>query len=191
MLPHSSATFKVTVGVRPSVPKLSPLMVTVPPPLCTAFAEAVLATGAASATVGGEQRVANRHASGEPSKLNIIKVPATALTLTAVRTAEPPYAAGPHATVVADVHVVLLHMSPTPRDALGVTTNPPKPRPPIVMVPPPVAPTVDGLLMLTHGAATATKEMQRCELQVSRCAGRCHAFSFCRRQLRTRTYHRS
>jgi hypothetical protein len=72
-----------------------------------------------------------------------------------------------------------------------VTTNPPKPRPPIVMVPPPVAPTFDGLLMLTHGAATATKEMQRCELQVSRCAGRCRAFSFCRRQLRTRTYHQS
>ena len=85
-------------------------------------------------------------------------MPATALTLTAVRTAEPPYAAGPHATVVADVHAVLPHMSATPRDALGVTTNPPKPRPPIVMVPPPVAPMFDGLLMLTHGAATATNK---------------------------------
>ena len=96
------------------------------------------------------------------SKLNSpVRDPATALTLTAVRTAEPPYAAGPHATVVADVHVVLPHMSPTPRDALGVTTNPPKPRPPIVMVPPPVAPTFDGLLMLTHGAATATKQAMR------------------------------
>ena len=91
------------------------------------------------------------------SKLNNpVRDPTTAITLTAVRTAEPPYAAGPHATVVADVHVVLPHMSATPRDALGVTTNPPKPRPPIVMVPPPVAPTFDGLLMLTHGAATAT-----------------------------------
>jgi hypothetical protein len=98
------------------------------------------------------------------SKLNSpVTDPTTAITLTAVRTAEPPYAAGPHATVVADVHVVLPHMSATPRDALGVTTNPPKPRPPIVMVPPPVAPTFDGLLMLTHGAATATK--QRCELR--------------------------
>ena len=141
-------------------------MVTVPPPLCTAFAEPVLTTGAASATVGGEQRAArskergaNRHASGEPSKLNSpVRVATTALTLTVVRTAEPPYAAGPHATVVDDVHVVLPHMSPTPRDALGVTTNPPKPRPPIVMVPPPVAPTFDGLLMLTHGAATASKQ---------------------------------
>ena len=102
------------------------------------------------------------------SKLNIIKVPTTALTLTAVRTAEPPYAAGPHATVVDDVHAVLPHMSATPRVALGVTTNPPKPRPPIVMVPPPVAPTFDGLLMLTHGAATATS--QRCELRASQCA---------------------
>jgi hypothetical protein len=90
-------------------------------------------------------------------------VPATALTLTAVRTAEPPYAAGPHATVVADVHVALPHMSATARDALGVTTNPPKPRPLIVMVPPPVAPTFEGLLMLTHGAATVSK--QRCELR--------------------------
>jgi hypothetical protein len=98
------------------------------------------------------------------SKLNNpVRVPAIAPTLTAVRTSEPPYADGPHATVVADVHVVLPHMSATPRDALGVTTNPPKPRPPIVMVPPPVAPTFDGLLMLTHGAATATK--QRCELR--------------------------
>ena len=87
------------------------------------------------------------------SKLNNpVRVPAIAPTLTAVRTAEPLYAAGPHATVVDDVHVVLPHMSPTPRDALGVTTNPPKPRPPIVMAPPPVAPTFEGLLMLTHGA---------------------------------------
>ena len=93
------------------------------------------------------------------SKLNSpMRVPAIAPTLTAARTAEPPYAAGPHATVVADVHAVLPHMSATPRDALGVTTNPPKPRPPIEMVPPPVAPTFDGLLMLTHGAATATKQ---------------------------------
>jgi hypothetical protein len=58
VLPHSSTALKVAVGVRPSVPKLSPLMVTVPPPLCTAFAEAVLTTGAASATVGGGQRAA-------------------------------------------------------------------------------------------------------------------------------------
>jgi hypothetical protein len=85
-----------------------------------------------------------------------------------VRTAEPPYAAGPHATVVADVHVVLPHMSATPTDALGVTTNPPKPRPPIVMVPPPVAPMFDGLLMLTHGAAT--QQSSDASYDVSQCA---------------------
>ncbi len=103
--------------------------------------------------------MANRHVSGEPSKLNSpVRVATTAITLTAVRTAEPPYAAGPHATVVVVVHAVLPHMSATLRDALGVTTNPPKPRPPIVMVPPPVAPTFDGLIMLTHGAATASKQ---------------------------------
>ena len=61
VLPHGSAAFKEAVGVRPSVPRLSPLMVTVPPPLGAMFAEAVLTTGAASATVG-----ANRNAeSGE------------------------------------------------------------------------------------------------------------------------------
>jgi hypothetical protein len=54
VLPHGSAAFKVAVGVRPSVPKLSPPMVTVPPPLCTAFTETVLTTGAASEAVGGE-----------------------------------------------------------------------------------------------------------------------------------------
>ncbi len=116
------------------------------------------------------------------SKLNNpVRVPTIALELTAMRTAEPPYAAGPHATVVDDVHAVLPHMSATPRDALGVTTNPPKPRPPIVMVPQPVAPTFDGLLMLTHGAATATRQVMRARSEPMRR----------RRKLRTRTYHRS
>jgi hypothetical protein len=92
VLPHGSAAFKEAVGVRPSVPKLSPLMVTVPPPLCTAFAEAVLTTGAASATVGTSRYTQSGEglATGEPSKLNIVRVPATAPTLTAVHTAEPP-----------------------------------------------------------------------------------------------------
>jgi hypothetical protein len=52
VLPHGSAAFKEAVGVRPSVPKLSPQKVTVPAPLGATFAEAVLTTGAASATVG-------------------------------------------------------------------------------------------------------------------------------------------
>jgi hypothetical protein len=64
VLPHGSAAFKVAVGVRRSVPKPSPLMVTVPPPLCTAFAETVLTSGAASATVGGGRRAASGEASG-------------------------------------------------------------------------------------------------------------------------------
>ena len=55
VLPHGSAAFKEAVGVRPSVPRLSPLMVTVPPPLGAMFVEAVLTTGAASATVGANQ----------------------------------------------------------------------------------------------------------------------------------------
>ena len=66
-LPHASDAVKEAVGVRPSVPKLSPPIVTVPPPLGTAFADAELTTGAAqegSARTpqdgSGEQAAAHR-----------------------------------------------------------------------------------------------------------------------------------
>ncbi len=93
VLPHPSDAVSETVAVAPVVPKFSPPIVTVPPSLGTAFAEAVLTTGAAWSTIrmahgARSQRAAARCA---PSKLNCpVNVPTTALTLTAVRTAEPP-----------------------------------------------------------------------------------------------------
>ena len=47
LLTHTSAMARVAVAVRSIVTKLSPLIVTVPLPLDTALAVAVLATGAA------------------------------------------------------------------------------------------------------------------------------------------------
>ena len=47
VLPHTSAVASEAVAVGLEVPKLSPLIVTVPLPLDTALAVAVLATGAA------------------------------------------------------------------------------------------------------------------------------------------------
>ncbi len=45
--PHTSAVVSEAVTVRSTVSKFSPLIVTVPLPLGTALAEAVIATGAA------------------------------------------------------------------------------------------------------------------------------------------------
>ena len=96
-----------------------------------------------------------------PSKLNCpTNVPATALTLTAVRpAAEPPYACGAHATVVADVHALLLHTSVTASDAVGVKSDRPKLSPLIVTDPLELTTmfgrALGGLLMLTHGAGAS------------------------------------
>jgi hypothetical protein len=114
-------------------------------------------------------------------------VPATALTLVPVHKAEPLYAIGAHATVVADVHAALPHISATASDAVGVTTTSlPKLRPPIVTDPPPVAPTFRGLVVLTHGAGIPTK--QRCELNDDAWARVGRAFR--RWRLHTRSYRR-
>ncbi len=51
LLPHTSAAASEAVGVGLEMPKLSPLIVTVPLPLGAAFAETALTTGAAPATV--------------------------------------------------------------------------------------------------------------------------------------------
>ncbi len=50
VLLHTSAPVSDAVTVGLEVPKLSPLIVTVPPPLGTALAAAVLTTGAAERT---------------------------------------------------------------------------------------------------------------------------------------------
>ena len=90
-----------------------------------------------------------------PSKLNCpVAVPATPLTLTAVRKADPPYAGGAHATVVADVQPVVPHASVAVIDAVGVKLELPKLRPLIVTDPPEVRTPFGGLLMLALGAGT-------------------------------------
>jgi hypothetical protein len=89
-----------------------------------------------------------------PSKLSCpVAVPATPLTLTAVRTpAEPSYACGAHATVVADVHALLPHTSAALIDAVAVGPTAPKLSPPIVTVPPPLGAAL-AETVLTTGAA--------------------------------------
>ncbi len=92
------------------------------------------------------------------SKLNRpVSVPTIALTLTVVLlTNEPPYAAGPHATVVADVHALLPHTSAAASVAVGVGLEMPKLSPLIVTVPPPLG-TVLAAAVLTTGAAERTQ----------------------------------
>jgi hypothetical protein len=88
-----------------------------------------------------------------PSKLNCpASVPTTAPTLIAIRAAEPLYAGGAHATVVADVHAVLLHTSAVASDAVAVGLEVPKLSPLIVMVPLPLD-TAFAMAVLTTGAA--------------------------------------
>jgi hypothetical protein len=78
-----------------------------------------------------------RRGTDAPSKLKCpVSVPATALTMTAVRsTAMPPYTSGAHATLVADVHALLLHASAAVSEAVGVKAGFPKLSPLIVTVP--------------------------------------------------------
>ena len=161
LLPQASAAVSEAVAVGPAAPKLSPLMVTVPPlPLGAELAEAMLTTGAAYATphvalAGSGQRAGKWRSA--PSKLNCPTiVPATALTLTAVCiTAEPPYACGAHATVVADVHALLPHASAVVSEAVAVGPTAPKPSPLIVTVPPPLG-AAFAETVLTTGAGTIT-----------------------------------
>ncbi len=80
-------------------------------------------------------------------------MPATPLTLTAVRTAVPPYACGAHATVVADVHALLPHMSAAVSEAVAVGPTTPKLSPLIVTVPLPLAAALAAKVVLTTGAA--------------------------------------
>ena len=108
-----------------------------------------------SAKVGAEQRAeAERRA---PSKLNcIVNVPATPLTLTAVRTPPvPPYACGAHLAVVADVHALLPHVSAAVSEAVADAPAAPKLKPLIVTVPPAVG-AAFALVALVTGAASAT-----------------------------------
>ena len=83
-------------------------------------------------------------------------MPASPLTLNAVRTAaEPPYACGLHATVVADVHALLPHASAVVSEAVAVGPAVPKLSPLIVTVPPPLG-AAFASVVLTTGAGTIT-----------------------------------
>ena len=91
-----------------------------------------------------------------PSKLSCpVAVPATPLTLTAVRTAVPPHACGAHATVVADVHALLPHMFAAVSEAVTVGPTTPKLSPLIVTVPLPLGAAFAETVLAT-GAAAAT-----------------------------------
>jgi hypothetical protein len=92
-----------------------------------------------------------------PSKLNCtVNVPATPLTLTAVRTPPvPSYACGAHMTVVADVHALLPHVSTAVSEAVTDAPAAPKLKPLIVTEPPPVGATF-AVVALATGAASAT-----------------------------------
>ena len=105
------------------------------------------------------------HVAYAPSKLsNIINVPATPLTLTAVRTPPVPlYACGAHAAVVADVHALLPHVSAAVSEAVTDAPAAPKLKPLIVTVPPAVGAAFAVVALaaalataLTTGAASAT-----------------------------------
>ena len=81
-------------------------------------------------------------------------MPATPLTLTAVRTvAKPPYACGAQDSVVVDVHALLPHASAVVSEAVAVGPAVPKLSPPIVTVPPPLD-TAFAFVVLTTGAGT-------------------------------------
>jgi hypothetical protein len=97
------------------------------------------------------------HVAHAPSKLNcVINVPATPLTLTAVRTPPvPPYACGAHTTVLADVHELLLQVSAAVSEAVTDTPAASKLKPLIVTLPPAVG-AAFAVVALTTGAASAT-----------------------------------
>ena len=81
-------------------------------------------------------------------------MPTIAPTLTAIRTAEPLYARGAHATVVADVHALLTHTSAVASEAVAVGSTVKKVSPLIVTVTLPLGTALVATL-LTTGAAQA------------------------------------
>jgi hypothetical protein len=89
-----------------------------------------------------------------PSKLNCPAcVPTTPATATAVPLVPPPYDAGEHATAVADVHEVLLHVTDSSSDAHGLRSFLAKLSPPTDTSTPPVCAAFEGLMLVKTGAA--------------------------------------
>ncbi len=152
---QASVVVRDAVGVTTNPPKLRPVIVTKPPDVTATFAGAVALTHGAAARRQSRALATTRHGTDAPSKLNCpVSVPATALTLMAVRgAAKPPYASGAHATLVADVHALLPHASAAVSEAVGVKAGLPKLSPFIVTIP-----LAEGAALaeaaLTTGAAT-------------------------------------
>ena len=89
-----------------------------------------------------------------PSKLNCpVSVPVFALTISAVRTAEPPYARGAHARVVADVQAVQPHTSAVVSEAVTLRSTAPKFTPARVSEPPPLTAALAEARLVKTGAA--------------------------------------
>ena len=125
-----------------------------PPPLTAALAEARrVKTGAAYKrhfARAKRRSVARRIA---PSKLNCpVSVPVFALTISAVRTAEPPYARDAHAIVVAVVQAVQPHTSAVASEAVGDGSTAPKFSPQIVSEPPPLIAALADAVVATGAA---------------------------------------
>ena len=89
-----------------------------------------------------------------PSKLSCPAcVPTTPATATVVRLVPPPYDAGEHASLVADVHEVLLHSTDSSSDADGVGSIEAKLSPLMDTDTPPVCAAFAGLMLVKAGAA--------------------------------------
>ena len=101
-------------------------------------------------------------------------MPATPLTLTAVRIAVPPYACSAHATVVADVHALLPHTSAAVSEAVAVAPTTPKLSPLIVTVSLPLSAALVADVVLTTGAAKAAgwTRKQRLRSKAVPCGGK-------------------
>jgi hypothetical protein len=94
VLKQLSAIVREAVGLTFEEPNPSPQIVTVEPALFARFELSrllTLTTGAATRSkTAASTKPSERIRASIQSKLNIMRVPATALTLTAVRTTEPP-----------------------------------------------------------------------------------------------------
>ena len=89
-----------------------------------------------------------------PSKLNHpVSVPVFALTLSAARTAEPPYTCGAHTRVVAVVQAVEPHTSAVASEAVTVRSTVAKFCPLIVSDPPPLPAALADARCVKTGAA--------------------------------------
>jgi hypothetical protein len=98
-----------------------------------------------------------------PSKLSCPAcVPTASATVTAIRLGPPPYDAGEHATAVAVVHEVLLHVTDSSSDADGLGSFLAKLSPLMDTSTPPVCAAFAGLMLVKAGAAQSSSRSWCC-----------------------------